>query len=170
MNGMIQDLVDSARAEAGKLQLQREAVDLCAYLTDFLARLRLSLEVERIIIEVPGDVPPVSADYARLDRIFTNIITNALKYSSPDTPITVRAQRQGDMVLVAIIDRGRGIAPEDVPHLFERFYRAKREHGTEGIGLGLYITRTLVEAHGGHIRVESQIGKGSTFSFTLPAI
>ena len=69
---------------------------------------------------------------------------------------------------IAIQDNGHGIAPEDLPYLFERFYRAKGTRHTEGIGLGLYITRMLVEAHGGHIRVESEVGKGSTFSFTLP--
>ena len=121
-------------------------------------------------MEVPDDLPPVFADYARLERIVINLLTNALKYSSPETPVIIRAQQQGAMVGVSITDHGRGITPEDISHLFEQFYRAKREHGTEGIGLGLYITKRLVEAHGGHIRVESEVGKGSTFSFTLPVV
>ncbi len=170
MNGMIQDLVDSARAEAGQLHLQREAVDLRVYLADFLERMRTAMEVDRLIVEVPDDVPPVFADYARLERIFNNILTNALKYSAPETPVTVRVRQQGETVEVAVIDRGCGIAPEDVVHLFEQFYRANQEHGPEGIGLGLFITKRLVEAHGGHIRVESKVGKGSVFYFTLPIV
>ena len=170
MNGMIQDLVDTARAAAGELQLQREPVDLPAYLDDLMTRMHVTLDVTRILVEVANDVPPVYADYARLERIFTNLLTNALKYSAPETPVTVCAQRQGDPVLVSVSDHGRGIAPEEVPHLFERFYRVKHEHDTEGIGLGLFITKRLVEAHGGRIWVESEIGKGSTFSFTLPVV
>ena len=168
MNGMIQDLVDSARADAGQLHLQREAVDLRVYLANLLERMRTAMAVDRLMVEVAEDVPPVSADYARLERIFNNLLTNALKYSSPETPVRIRAQRQGEMVEVSVSDRGRGITAEDAAHLFEQFYRATGEHGPEGIGLGLYITKRLVEAHGGHIWVESEVGQGSTFSFTLP--
>jgi len=168
MNGMIQDLVDSARATAGELRLQLETVDLHAYLTNYLERMRTVMDIERISLQVPDDIPPVMADYARLERIITNLLTNALKYSSPETPVTLCARRQGDMVVIAITDRGRGIPAADQPHLFERFYRSQREHDTEGIGLGLYITKRLVEAHGGQIWVESEAGKGSTFYFTLP--
>jgi PAS domain S-box-containing protein len=168
MNGMIQDLVDSARATAGQLQLLRETVNLQTYLANFMDRMRLTLATERILLEVTDDVPPVSADYARLERIIANLLTNALKYSSPETPVTVRAQRQADSVLLSVTDRGQGITPEEMPHLFEQFYRSKREHDTEGIGLGLFISKRLVEAHGGQLWVVSEIGKGSTFSFTLP--
>jgi len=168
MNGMIQDLVDSARFETGELQLHREAVDLHQYLPNLLERLRTAIDVSRISLDIAADVPPVFADYARLDRIITNLLTNALKYSSPETPVSMRAQRQGDWVVISVTDRGRGISTEDLPYLFERFYRSKREPDTEGIGLGLYITKRLVEAHHGQLWVESAVGKGSTFYFTLP--
>ena len=100
MNGMIQDLVDSARADAGQLHLQREAVDLRVYLANLLERMRTAMAVDRLMVEVAEDVPPVSADYARLERIFNNLLTNALKYSSPETPVRIRARRQGEMVEV----------------------------------------------------------------------
>ncbi|MHB0938506.1 MAG: PAS domain-containing protein [Armatimonadota bacterium] len=170
MNVMIQDLVDSARAEGRQLALQREAVDLRAYLPEFLRRSAAALETERVTLEVPGDLPPVWADYNRLERIFTNLLSNALKYSAPETPVIIRVRRTDDAVEVSVSDQGQGIAPEDLSHVFERFYRAKGGQKSEGIGLGLYITRLLVEAHGGQIRAESEIGKGSTFSFTLPVV
>ena len=168
MSVLIQDLVDLARAEGEQLQLICQPVLLHDYLADLLLRQAAVLDTERIVTAVPADLPPVTADPDRLERIFVNLLSNALKYSGPDTPVTVRARRQDGEVEVSVADRGLGIAPEDLPHLFERFYRAKGERGTEGIGLGLYITRLLVEAHGGRIRVESEPGQGSTFSFTLP--
>lgn len=170
MEGMIQDLVDATRWEGGQLELQREAVNLPPYLADLLQRMSMALDTTRIQMAVPADLPSVSADYARLERILVNLLSNALKYSDPGTPVCLRAwQEEGDVV-VAVSDQGRGIAPEDMPHLFQRFYRTADSRKVEGIGLGLYITRVLVEAHGGRVWVESEEGKGSTFSFTLPIV
>ncbi len=168
MNLMIQDLVDVTRWEGGQLELKREAVALPRYIADLLQRLSTAMEVSRIHVEMPTDLPPVSADYARLDRMLVNLLSNALKYSDPGTPVHVRAWREQDSVVLAVSDQGRGIDPEDLPHLFERFYRAKGGSKAEGIGLGLYITRVLVEAHGGQIWVDSEVGKGSSFYITLP--
>jgi len=99
-----------------------------------------------------------------------NLLTNAQKYSTPETPIRVQARKEGDTIAIHVIDHGQGIHPDDLPQLFDRFYRAKGERRAEGIGLGLYITKLLVEAHGGTIDVVSEVGKGSTFSFTLPVL
>ncbi len=167
MDAMIQDLVDVARWEGGQLELKREAVALPRYLDELLPRGSLVMEMPRIRVEMPADLPPVCADAARLERILVNLLSNALKYSDPGTPVLVRARRINAEVEVSVTDQGLGIAPEDLPHLFERFYRAQGTKA-EGIGLGLYITKQLVEAHGGQIRVESEVGKGSTFYFTLP--
>jgi signal transduction histidine kinase len=169
MNLIIQDLVDSARSEAGQLRLTCQPTNLHSFVSDLLERARTALAVERVTNNVPADLPPVSADRDRLERIFMNLLSNALKYSTPDTPVTIGAHLAGDEVVVSIADRGVGIPPEDLPHLFQRFYRAKGTRQTEGIGLGLFITRLLVEAHGGRIWVESEPGRGSTFSFALPA-
>lgn len=170
MNVMIQDLVDVARIEGGQLKLKLQQVKLADYLKNYLQRVSTTMDVGRIHIEAPDDLPPVRADYDRLERIFTNLLSNALKYSTPGTPVLVRARRVDGEVVIDITDQGPGIDPECLPHLFERFYRVKGTTSTEGIGLGLYITRTLIEAHGGRIWVESQPGVGSTFTFTLPVV
>ena len=168
MNAMIQDLVDMARLEGRQFTLSLETVALQAYVPDLLARLQNILPVQRILTELPPDLPPVRADYSRLERMLLNLLTNAFKYSTAETPVRLQASRQGDEIVIMVSDQGRGIAPQDISHLFERFYRAGSERKAEGIGLGLYITRLLVEAHGGRIWVESEVGKGSTFAFTLP--
>jgi PAS domain S-box-containing protein len=168
MNTMIQDLVDMARLEAGHVRLVRTDVDLCEYLAELKQRLSDVLDMERVCIHMPEELCMTSADPNRLERIFTNLLSNALKYSPPDTEVTVSAEKRDDLVRVSVIDQGAGIDPVDLPHLFQRFYRGSGAHRAEGLGLGLYITRMLVEAHGGKIWVESEPGRGSTFSFTLP--
>jgi signal transduction histidine kinase len=168
MEVMIQDLVDAARLEGGQLQLTLAPVDLCAFTGDLLRRAAAVMETNRIHVECVPHLPLGLADYNRLERIFTNLLSNALKYSDPGTPVFMRLRQTDGQMEVAVTDQGSGIAPEDLPHLFERFYRAPGERKTEGIGLGLYITRMLVEAHGGRCWVESVVGKGSTFYFTVP--
>ena len=169
MNTMIQDLVDSARLEAEQLKLNRVPLDLRQFVLDLKERLAGLLEARRIRVEAPEGLPPVSADPDRLERILTNLLSNALKYSAPGTEVTVTLARQDGEVVTSVTDRGRGISPEDLPHMFERYYRGREaRERREGLGLGLYITKGLVEAHGGRIWVESEVGKGSTFSFTLP--
>ncbi|MHB0938051.1 MAG: PAS domain-containing sensor histidine kinase [Armatimonadota bacterium] len=168
MNLMIQDLMDMASLEGHQFILSFDSIALQAYLPDLLARLRDILPVHRVSTDIPADLPPVRADYSRLERMLLNLLTNAFKYSEAETPVHIRAYRQGEEITIAVSDRGHGIAPEDMSHLFERFYRAAGERKAEGIGLGLYITKLLVEAHGGRIWAESEVGKGSTFSFTLP--
>lgn len=168
MTSMIQDLADMARGEGGQLQLKLEPVALSSYLPNLFERLATILDIQRVQTDLPPDLPPVQADYNRLDRIMTNLLSNALKYSDPGTPVLLRARRQDGEVVVTLSDVGQGIPPENMPHLFERFYRGKGARKAEGIGLGLYITRLLLEAHGGRIWVESAVGKGSTFAFSLP--
>ena len=168
MNVMIHDLVDAARAEGRQIELHREPVDLRAYLQEYLQRSATAISATRIQLDLPDDLPTVCADYNRLERILTNLLTNAMKYSDAGMPVLVRACRTDGEVSLSIIDQGHGIAPEDQSHLFERFFRTAGARKAEGIGLGLYITRQLVEAHGGRIWVESAVGKGSAFTFTLP--
>ncbi|OPZ84761.1 MAG: Sensor histidine kinase YycG [bacterium ADurb.Bin429] len=168
MNAMIQDLVDVTRLESGQLPLELHSVNLREYLQNLLSRTELMIDYARISLEIPLELPPVRADYNRLERIVVNLLSNALKYSTPGTPVLVHARQEDGMVRVSVTDEGAGIPPEDLPLLFQRYYRTKSTRTKEGIGLGLYITRLLVEAHGGRVWVESDVGKGSTFSFTLP--
>lgn len=170
MDVMIQDLVDATRWEGGQLELKREAVDLPRYLNDLLQRVGMALDTRRVQVEVPADLPPINADYARLERILVNLLANALKYSDPGTPVRVQVCPQDGEVVIAVTDQGTGIPPDAIPYLFDRFYRVPGEPRVEGTGLGLYITKMLVEAHGGRIWVESEVGKGSTFFFTVPIL
>jgi len=168
MSVMIEDLTEMARFEGGQLLLKREPIELTAYLQDFLQRFATVIDVSRIHLDVTAQLPPVLADYDRLERIVSNLLSNAVKYSDPDTPVLIHVFVQDGKVVVSVTDHGRGIPPDVIPLLFQRFYRAKGERRAEGIGLGLYITKQLVIAHEGRIWVESEVGKGSTFSFTLP--
>jgi len=170
MDSMIQDLVDSFRLEAGQVRLEKRPVNLRTLVLDLLERARVSMDVGRVKVQIPANLPDVLADPDRLDRIVTNLISNALKYSPPGAEVLVKAKRINDEVLTSVTDRGIGISPEDLPHIFERFYQPKVSPQRRGLGLGLYITKMLVEAHGGRIWVESELGKGSSFFFTLPTI
>lgn len=168
MNAMIEDLVDSARLESGQLTLNRVDIDLHSFVSEMKERLAGALETTRIEIAAPERLSRVWADTARLERILTNLLSNALKYSPSDAPVVVRAEETEREVMISVIDQGTGIAPEDLPHLFERYYRATGTRKTEGLGLGLYITKMLVEAHGGRLWAESRVGEGTAFHFTLP--
>ncbi|TAK30614.1 MAG: PAS domain-containing sensor histidine kinase [Chloroflexota bacterium] len=168
MNGMIQDLVESVRLESGRLELQKKPTDLAQLVSEIVERVGSQAERARIQVEVVGTVPPALVDPERIERAVSNLVTNALKYSSPDSPVLVRLERRGGEAEVTVTDRGVGIPPDDLPYLFERFYRARTGQKSEGLGLGLYITRMLVEAHCGRIWVESEPGRGSSFHFTVP--
>lgn len=147
MNGMIQDLTDLLRLDSGQLQLAKERVHLRTLTLELLSRSAEAMEVERVKVEITEDLPPVEADPGRLERILTNLISNALKYSPPESEVLLTARRLDGKVSVRTREARRG----------------------GGLGLGLSITKRLVEAHGGRIRVESKVGEGSTFTFTLPS-
>lgn len=126
-------------------------------------------------IDIVGNVPWgthfcqfYQSQQDRLDRILTNLVSNALKYSPEAAPVLVRAESADREVRVSVADSGVGIPPEELPHVFDRYYRAKGAGESEGLGLGLFIAKALVEAHGGRIWVMSNPDEGSTFTFTLP--
>ncbi len=169
MNNMITDLAESAQLEAGQVRLTPVPIDLPSFVVKLKDRLAGPDEARRIWVELPEELPLVFADPDKLERILRNLLTNALKYSEPDTNVTVTMTFRGAEVTTAITDRGHGMSPEEVSKLFQRYYRTPTAIQTKrGLGLGLHITKGLVEAHGGRIWVESEIGKGSTFYFTLP--
>lgn len=173
MNRMIEALVDVARLEGRQLLPKVCPLPIAACLQQLLGRLqgvRLKggLDTARLTVDIPPELPPVLADPDLLERIFLNLLSNAMKYSSPESPVWLQVRHEGSEVLVSVIDQGDGIAPEDQPRIFDRFYRPQGARRADSVGLGLYITRMLVEAHGGRVRVESEPGKGSTFTFTLP--
>ncbi len=170
MNTMISDLTDSVRLESGgALAVRPRALDLVALLNEQIERWREASEGNRIEACLPDSMPPVYADPAGIERILANLISNALKYSPNEEKIIVSAAVGDVEVTVSVADRGPGILPEDAERLFERFFRSEsaRKHH-DGLGLGLPISRALVEAHGGRIWVETKHGRGSVFSFTVP--
>jgi signal transduction histidine kinase len=170
MDAMVEDLVDAARFESGGLRLTLEKVDLQAYLGELLGRMENSLEVERVRVTLPGsDRITVQVDPRRLERVLLNLLTNALKYS-PEGIVRLEVERRDGWVALSVIDDGPGIDAEDALHLFTRYYRGRRAPSLDGVGLGLYGSRLLVEAHGGRIAVESAPGEGATFRVELPAV
>jgi len=168
MNTMIDDFNLVTRLEEGSIDICPEPVALKLFLNDLLQHSEQALETNRLHLDVPPDLPPVQADPEYLQTIVINLLDNAQKFSKPDTPIHVTGYRQDGEVVISVADQGIGIAPEDLPHIFDRFYRVGLVRKAEGTGLGLYIVKRLVEIQGGRIRVESEVGKGSTFYCTLP--
>ncbi len=165
---LIQDLLDVAKVESGRLSLEREALAVGGLLDEAIELHRPLAEAHGLRLEreeEPG-LPAVWADRVRVLQVFSNLIGNALRFTPEGGRVTVRARREGARVAFHVIDTGKGIAPEHLPHLFDRYWQVKRSR--EGAGLGLPIAKGLVEAHGGQIRVESEPGRGSTFFFTLP--
>jgi PAS domain S-box-containing protein len=164
---LIDDLLLASQIEADRLDLHRVETDVGAE-----ARLAVEgLQANRLELRVvtPDEPLVILADPPRLRQVLANLLTNAIKYSPEDSDVVMRVDRAGETVQVAVVDHGIGIPREALPHLFDRFFRAEgAAHQTQGLGLGLYITRRIVEAHGGAISVESERGRGSTFTITLP--
>ncbi|HEX9402195.1 MAG TPA: MASE3 domain-containing protein [Anaeromyxobacter sp.] len=163
---MLRDLADSARAESGRLELAWSKIPLRTFMADLLETSDGVLDVARVENAIPGELPDVLVDPDRLDRILANLVGNALKYSRERVVVTAAPDGEAS-VKVTVADRGPGILAADLPRIFERYYRGQRHEG-EGLGLGLFIVRKLVEAHGGMIWAESRVGEGSRFTFTLP--
>jgi two-component system phosphate regulon sensor histidine kinase PhoR len=167
---MINDLLDISRMEAGRpLSMNLRPVELPALVERVLTFQGVTTDRHTFSTEVEGKIPPVRADRDKVEQILTNLISNAIKYSPTGGKVTVRLSAGEGSVVTSISDEGVGISPEAMGKLFQRFQRADRDviKGIRGTGLGLYLVKGLVEAHGGSIRVESEVGTGSTFSFRL---
>jgi len=168
MSSMIDDFTLATHLEEHTLTLNIGSVALSSYLHDFSRRFDAVLESGRLHLDLPTDLPPVQADPRYLDTILLGLLDNAQKFAASDTPIRVTTRPQDGEVVISVADQGIGIAPGDLPYIFDRFYRVEQIRRAEGTGLGLYVAKRLVEAHGGRVWVESEVGKGSTFFFTLP--
>lgn len=167
---MVQELLDLARIEAGKAPLQVEAVPPLALLRRGTDRLRMQAERAQVTLQLdlPAELPPVYVDAFRVEQVLTNLIHNAIKFTPIGGEITVSAAfTEPQFLTIKVNDTGVGITPDDLPRVFERFYKADRARSGGGTGLGLAIAKHIVQAHGGRIWVESRLGKGSAFFFTL---
>jgi signal transduction histidine kinase len=167
IDAMLQDLVKVAALESGRVVLEREPVALGPLLDHVRETLAGVLPMERVELRLPPGLPPLWADASRLERALVNLISNALKYS--EGPVTIEADARGGEVTVAVRDRGAGIPREELPRLFDKYYRGSGAGERDGLGLGLYIARLLVDAHGGRLWAESTPGAGSTFFVAIPA-
>lgn len=168
MNAMIEELVDAARARRVRLRVELQPVELAPFLRELLQRMSASLPCERIELALGPSPLAVTADPDRLERIVVNLVSNALKYSPEEERVIVRAAPSRGHVVLSVEDRGPGIVPEDRARLFEQYYRGRTSAGTEGVGLGLHGTRTLVRALHGRIRVGVAAGGGAAFHVELP--
>lgn len=167
------DLLFLARLDEGQLQLQGSTENISDLLEAIVEQLQSAAGGKgiRIITDIPPDLF-IYADTDHLIRLFLNLLDNAIKYTPSKGQITITAKREADEVLVTIADTGPGISAENLPHLFERFYRveADRSRKTGGVGLGLAIAHEIASWHGGNIKVESESGRGTTFTISLPAV
>lgn len=191
INSLIANYLDLARAEAGQLTLQKSALPLSSFLKGIVEQYMGIAQRHHLtlVLELENDLPALKADRMALERVFTNLVRNALKFTPETGRITVTARQwqhrnghngttagvttessplkqQG--VIVEVSDTGPGIDPDDIPLLFQKYRRTNASRHQEGTGLGLFIVKTIVEAHGGHVEVESQLGSGSCFRVILP--
>ncbi|MGB9723630.1 MAG: ATP-binding protein, partial [Chloroflexia bacterium] len=171
MSHLISNLLDLGKIEAG-LGCEFQAVDLREVLIGSKYNLAFPAQQKGILIEVelPAHLPPVRGDPYRLQQVMANLVGNAIKYTPPGGRVWIRAEVRDEEVQVSVSDTGIGISPADLPHIFEKFFRVRdpRAGDEEGSGLGLAIVKSIVTEHGGRVWVESTVGRGSTFYFTLP--
>lgn len=170
LTSLIENLLDASRLQAGGMALKRSDVFLPDLAKRLAARFQTQTSQHVIRTVFPQDFPVVLADENRLQQVLSNLLSNAIKYST-DGEIEISGQVRPDVVVICVSDQGPGIAPQDIPHVFDRFYRApEMAKQTKGAGLGLYLTRAVVEAHGGRIWVDTEVGKGARICFSLPRL
>lgn len=169
LNALVEDLLDLSSIQAGKIPLQMSNCDLVEVCRAVVEEQRL-LSGRSITFETPLETGKIKADANRLSQVVTNLVSNALKYSPDEKPISVRLNQDDGKITIAVEDEGSGIAPEEQEHIFEPFYRASHARGSSknGMGLGLAICKDIVERHGGSIWCDSHPGKGSSFFVSLP--
>jgi len=167
---MVEELLELSRIESGEVPLARQPVEIATVLADAFERLRPQAEKQGLsfALDVAADLPPIIGDAERLERATVNLIHNAVKFTPAGGSVHVSASFDGSAVTVRVSDTGVGIAPEDLPRIFERFYKADRARGAGGTGLGLVVVKHTVEAHGVSVSFQSEPGHGSTFTFSIP--
>jgi PAS domain S-box-containing protein len=168
LGGLIENLLDASRLQAGGLPIKRSDVSLADVARRMAERMQTQTTKHKISVDFPADFPVILADETRLEQVLSNLIGNSIKYAPGGEIRITGSSRQGN-VIVCTSDEGPGIAPDDIPHVFDRFYRAPdMARQTKGAGLGLYLTRAIIEAHNGRIWVDSAPGQGTRICFSLP--
>ena len=166
----VAELTELSRIETGRVELELEPVNLNLLVEEVITQLKPQAERQGLSLknELAADLPLVQAHKERIRQVIVNLMHNAIKFNRPGGSVSAATKRFEDTVVIEISDTGTGIASDDLPRIFERFYKADRSRAGQGTGMGLAIAKHIVEAHGGEIRAQSEEGKGSTFSFSLP--
>jgi signal transduction histidine kinase len=169
---LVEQLLDLSKLESGEVPLHREPVRLQPLVSQVVSEIQVARPDRGVRLEsdIPDELPTVQADRERVHQVLFNLVENAVRFTPPGGAVTVSAHGDNGAVEISVSDTGVGIPPEHLPRLFDRFYRvdSARSRGDGGTGIGLAIARSVVEAHGGHIRAESELGRGSVFIFDLP--
>ncbi len=172
MTRLINDILDLSRIEAGRLDLKPTFVDLPELIRKVEGRIEQQAAGRRLLLDVPVVMEPVLAEQAKLEQVMLNIIGNALKYSPEGGDIEISVRRLKEKAMVSVTDHGIGIPEEQLPFIFEKYHRGGKSEGggIRGAGLGLFVTKSIIEAHGGRIWAESTEGKGTSMIFTVPLL
>jgi two-component system sensor histidine kinase KdpD len=169
LNKLVEDASEMSRLEAGEIELEFHAVPVQELIDAALANCKTSLLARNVNIQIPAGIPPVRADLTRAKEVLAHLLENANLYSEKDQSIVVSAENNGNFVLFSVADHGPGIETMEQGLIFDKFYRGKDQRSViQGTGMGLPISKAIVEAHGGTISVTSQLNHGSVFTFTLP--
>ena len=168
LTGLFENLLDASRLQAGGLSINPTDVSVDVIAQRVAKRFQTQSSLHTIKVDFPENFPIVMADETRLEQVLSNLISNGIKYSPQGGQILIIGQVRPSQVIVCVSDEGPGVAPEDIPHIFDRFYRASNaKKTTKGAGLGLYLARAVVEAHGGRIWGEPRPGDWARFCFLL---
>ncbi|MFT3705214.1 MAG: ATP-binding protein [Agriterribacter sp.] len=167
---MINGFLNVSRLESGKILIEKTTVDVAALVQDVIKEIMISGLSRDIELIPPASLLYVEADYDKISSVVSNLITNAVKYSAPGHPIVIQCISIANSVQVSVTDHGIGIEKEDAAKIFQRYFRIENNYAARvgGFGIGLYLSAEIIHRHGGHIWVQSEPGKGSTFFFSLP--
>jgi two-component system phosphate regulon sensor histidine kinase PhoR len=170
MTQIVAELTELSRIESGEVKLRLEPIGINQLIEETVARLNPQAERKDVALltELPTDLPPVQADKGRIQQVIANLVHNAIKFTPSGGKVSISTAVERDSMVFSVSDTGIGISTDDLPHVFERFYKADKARSGEGTGMGLAIAKHIVQAHGGDIWAQSEEGRGSTFSFSLP--
>jgi len=168
LNHMITNLIDQSRIDAGAVRLLRSLSKVPDIIAVALEQMSGDAESRQVRTDFSAGVPPISVDFGLIVQTLVNILDNAFKYSSHNTPVEISARQVGQEIEIAVADRGIGIPPQDLVRVFDKFYRVHRPSNVLGTGLGLSICKGFVEAHGGRIWAENRPGGGTIIKVALP--
>ena len=168
LNRLVGNLLDMTRLESGAMRFKKEASDIQDLVGSALEELGQRIGNRSINIDIPTELPLIQLDFVLVERVLVNVIDNAMKYSTADTPIEIKAHAAGAFMEIEVADRGTGIPPEDLTRIFDKFYRVQRPDNVSGTGLGLSISKGIVQAQGGFIAAENRQGGGTIITISLP--